>query len=82
MYTEFDKKIYGKSKLRTKLRSLRNFLLALLGLFFMAVAFTMVLDVNNAIGDGLKNIRYGLFAMALLMSGTALLLGLLFKVRK
>jgi hypothetical protein len=61
---------------------LRNFLLALLGLFFMAVAFTMVLDVNNAIGDGLKNIRYGLFAMALLMSGTALLLGLLFKVRK
>ncbi len=59
IYSDFEKKIYGKSKLRTKMRGIRNFLIALLGLFFMIVAFTIVIDVNNAIGDGMKNIRYG-----------------------
>lgn len=82
MLTEFDKKIYGKSKLRTKMRGVRNFLLALLGLFFITVAFTIVLDVNGAIGDSMKNIRYGLFAMGLIISGTAVLLALLFKSKK
>jgi len=82
MLTEFDKKIYGKSKLRTKMRGVRNFLLALLGLFFITVAFTIVLDVNGAIGDSMKNIRYGLFAMGLIVSGTAVLLGLLFKSKR
>ena len=71
MYTELEKKMYGKSKLRTKMRGVRNFLLALLGLFFITVAFTIVIDVNNAIGDGMKNIRYGLFALGLIVSGTA-----------
>jgi len=82
MYTELEKKMYGKSKLRRKMRDVRNFLVALLGLFFITVAFTIVLDVNDAIGDGMKNIRYGLFAMGLVVSGTAVLLGLLFKARK
>lgn len=82
MLTEFDKKIYGKSKFRTKMRGVRNFLLLLLGLFFITVAFTIVLDVNGAIGDGMKNTRYGLFALGLVMSGTALILGLLFKSKK
>jgi len=82
MYTELEKKMYGKSKLRRKMRDVRNFLLALIGLFFITVAFTIVLDVNNAIGDGMKNIRYGLFAMGLIISGTAVLVALLFKARK
>jgi hypothetical protein len=82
MYTEFDKKIYGKSKLRTKMRGVRNFLLVLLGLFFITVSFTIVLDVNGAIGDGMKNIRYGFFSMGLVVSGTALILGLLYKSKK
>ena len=82
MLTEFDKKLYGKSKLRNKMRGLRNFLLLLLGLFFIIVAFTIVLDVNGAIGDGMKNIRYGLFAMGLVISGTAVILALLFKNKK
>jgi hypothetical protein len=30
----------------------------------------------------MKNIRYGLFSVGLLVSGTALLLGLLFKSKK
>ena len=64
------------------MRSVRNFLLVLLGLFFITVAFTIVLDVNGAIGDGMKNIRYGFFAMGLVMSGTALILALLFKSKK
>jgi hypothetical protein len=64
------------------MRDVRNFLVALLGLFFITVAFTIVLDVNDAIGDGMKNIRYGLFAMGLIVSGTAVILGLLFKARK
>lgn len=82
MYTDFEKKIYGKSKLRTKMRSVRNLLILLLGLFFITVAFTIVLDVNSAIGDGMKNIRYGLFALGLVVSGTAVILALLFKSKK
>jgi hypothetical protein len=82
MYSDFEKKIYGKSKLRTKMRGVRNLLLLLLGLFFIIVAFTTVIDVNNAIGDGMKNIRYGLFAMGLTISGTALIIVLLAKARK
>jgi hypothetical protein len=82
MYTELEKKLYGKSKLRKKMRDVRNFLLALLGLFFITVAFTIVLDVNNAIGDGMKNMRYGLFALGLILSGSAVIIALLLKGRK
>jgi hypothetical protein len=82
MITEFEKKMYGKSKLRTKLRGVRNFLLLLMGLFFIIVAFTIVLDVNNAIGDGMKNIRYGLLSLGLVVSGTFIILALLFKAKK
>jgi hypothetical protein len=82
MYTELEKKMYGKSKLRRKMRDVRNFLLALLGLFLITVAFTIVIDVNNAIGDGMKNIRYGLFALGLILSGTAIIIALLMKTRK
>ncbi len=82
MYSQFDKNIYGKSKFRTKMRGVRNFLLLLLGLFLITVAFTIVLDVNGAIGDGMKNIRYGMFALGLIMSGTAVILGLLYKGKK
>lgn len=82
MYSDFDKKIYGKSKLRTKMRSVRNFLLLLLGLFFITVSFTIILDLNNAIGDGFKNIRYGLFSLGLIISGTSILLVLLLKGKK
>lgn len=82
MYTELEKKMYGKSKLRRKLRDVRNFLVALLGLFFITVAFTIVLDVNNAIGDGMKNIRYGLFGMALMISGSAVIIALLLKAKR
>jgi hypothetical protein len=82
MYTELEKKMYGKSRLRTKMRWVRNFLLALLGLFLITVAFTIVIDVNNAIGDGMKNIRYGLFSLGLVISGTAVLIALLSKSKK
>ena len=82
IYSDFEKKIYGKSKLRKKMRGVRNFLLALLGLFFMIVAFTIIIDVNNAIGDGMKNVRYGLFSLGLIVSGTAIVLALLFKTKK
>ncbi len=82
IYSDFEKKIYGKSKLKTKMRGVRNFLIALLGLFFMIVAFTIIIDVNNAIGDGMKNVRYGLFSLGLILSGTAIILALLFKSKK
>jgi len=82
MYSDFDKKIYGKSKLRAKFRVVRNFLLALMGLFFITVAFTMVIDVNGAIGEGMKNIRYGLFSLGLVISGTTILLALYFRSKK
>jgi hypothetical protein len=82
IYSDFEKKIYGKSKLKTKMRGVRNFLIALLGLFFMIVAFTIVIDVNNAIGDGMKNVRYGLFSLGLIISGTAIILALFLKSKK
>jgi hypothetical protein len=82
MYTELEKKMYGNSKLRTKMRGVRNFLLALLGLFLITLSFTIVIDINDAIGDSMKNIRYGLFALGLVTSGTAVLIALLFKAKK
>jgi len=82
MYTDFEKKIYGKSKLRTKMRGVRNFLIALLGLFFIMVSFAIVIDLNGAIGEGMKNMRYGLFALGLIVSGTGIILALLFKSKK
>jgi len=82
MYTDLEKKIYGKAKLRTKMRGVRNFLLALLGLFFITVAFTIVIDANNAIGDNMKNIRYGLFALGLVVSGTLIIIALLNKAKR
>jgi hypothetical protein len=82
MYSNFEKRIYSKAKLRTKMRGVRNFLLLLMGLFLITVAFTIVLDVNGTIGDGMKNIRYGLFAMGLVMSGTAVIIALLGKSKK
>ena len=50
--------------------------------FLITVAFTIVIDVNNAIGDGMKNIRYGLFSLGLVISGTAVLITLLSKSKK
>ena len=82
MYTDFEKKIYGKSQLRTKMRWVRNLLLGLMGVFFIVIAFTTVIDLNNAIGDGMKNVRYGLFAMGLIVSGTGIILALFFKSKK
>jgi len=82
IYSDFEKKIYGKSKLKTKMRGIRNFLISLLGLFFMIVAFTIIVDVNNAIGDGMKNVRYGLFSLGLIISGTAIILALFLKSKK
>lgn len=82
MYTDFEKKIYGKSKLRTKMRMVRNILLALLGLFFILVAFALVIDVKGAIGEGMINIRYGLFSLGLIVSGTSILLALFLKSKK
>ena len=82
MYSNFEQRIYRKSKLRTKMRGVRNFLLLLLGLFLITIAFTIVLDVNGAIGEGMKNIRYGLFAMGLVISGTAVIIALLGKSKK
>jgi len=82
MYTDFEKKIYGKSKLRTKMRGVRNLLLALLGLFFITISFTIVIDVNGAIGEGMKNVRYGLFSLGLIISGTTILLALFYKSKK
>jgi hypothetical protein len=64
------------------MRGVRNFLLALLGLFFITLAFTIILDLNNAIGEGMKNIRYGLFALGLIVSGTAVIIVLLIKSKK
>lgn len=82
MYSEFDKSIYSKSKVRSKMRFVRNFLLLLLALFFIAMAFTFILDTNGAIGDGMKNIRFGLFSAALVISGTAILLVMFLRSRK
>lgn len=64
------------------MRGVRNFLLVLLGLFFITIAFTIVIDANGAIGDGMKNIRYGLLALGLIVSGTSIILVLFIKTKK
>jgi len=40
------------------------------------LAFFHAIDVNSAIGEGMMNIRYGLFSVGLIHSGTSIILAL------
>jgi TRAP-type C4-dicarboxylate transport system permease small subunit len=71
---EIDAMLRKKLKLRKKLMVLRDILLVLLASLFIIIAFIYTVDVNNAIGDGMKNIRYGLFSFALVISGTSIII--------
>lgn len=63
-----------KSNLKKKIQFTRDLLMVLLAFFFMVVAFVYALDKTNSAGDNYRNIRYGLFAFALIVSATALII--------
>ena len=81
MATDFEKKALGTSQFRKKMRWFRNLFFALLGVFFIVLAFIYIMDPNNAIGDGMKNIRYGLFSMGLIICGSGIMIVLLMRSR-
>ena len=73
---ENNKKVQ-KLKLRKKLLVIRDILIIMLALFFIIVGFMYSVDNSadnvSVAGDGFKNIRYGLFSLALIISATLLI---------
>jgi hypothetical protein len=71
---EVDALVRKKVKLRKKILVLRDILMILLACLFIVVAFVIAIDPAHTIGDGLINVRYGLFAFGLIASGTAIII--------
>jgi hypothetical protein len=71
---EIDAIVRRKIKLKKKLLVLRDMIMVMLGVLFILLAFVYTLDINNAIGSGLENLRFGLFSCALILAGTGLLI--------
>lgn len=76
-------------KIKRKLKVIRDIILILLASLFILFAFVYNADINNVIGDGMQNIRYGLFSFGLIVSGTAIIISVylgsmkeLFKITK
>jgi len=63
-----------KVKLRKQLLVVRDIIMILTAVFFIIIAFLYALDKENSIGDSMRNIRYGLFSFALIISATAILI--------
>jgi uncharacterized membrane protein len=71
---ETDVMFRRKLKLKKKLMVLRDIILVLLACLLILYAFVYNADINNAIGEGMQNIRYGLFSFGLIISGTAIII--------
>ncbi len=78
---EENKKI-KKLKLRKKLLVIRDILIVMLALLFIIVGFMYAVDNADVAGEGLKNVRYGLFSLALIVSATFLLIAVYNKKKK
>jgi len=82
---EENKKV-KKLKLRKKLLVIRDILIVMLALFFIIVGFMYSVDNSadtvSVAEDGLKNIRYGLFSLALIISATLLIIAVYNKKKK
>jgi len=79
---EVEALLKKKIKLRKKIHFLRDCLIILVAVLFILVAFLYILDRDNAIGDSLKNVRYGMFSFALIISATALIIAVYLKPRE
>ncbi|MCX6230267.1 MAG: hypothetical protein NTZ33_01870 [Bacteroidetes bacterium] len=71
---EAEHKKEQKLRLRKKLLVIRDILIVTLSLFFIIVGFMYAIDNANFAEDGMRNIRYGLFSMALIISATMMLI--------
>jgi hypothetical protein len=71
---EIDAMLRRKLKLKKKLMVLRDIILVLLACLLILFAFVYNADINNTIGEGMQNIRYGLFSFGLVISGTAIII--------
>ena len=63
-----------KLKLKKKLLVIRDILLVIMAAFFIIIGFMYGVDNGNMAGDGLKNVKYGLFSMSLIFSATFLII--------
>ncbi len=78
---EENKKV-KKLKLRKKLLAIRDILIVMLAIFFIIIGFMYAVDNADVAGNGLKNIRYGFFSMALIISATFLIITVYNKKKK
>ena len=79
---EVEALLNKKIKLRKKINFVRDCLMILLAVLFILVAFLYILDKENVIGDTYKNLRYGLFAFALIISATGIIIAVYLKPRE
>ena len=77
-----ENKKVKKLKLRKKLLAIRDILIIMLAVFFIIIGFMYAVDNADVAGEGLKNIRYGLFSLALLLSATMLIITVYNKKKK
>ncbi|MFZ4399945.1 MAG: hypothetical protein ACOYO1_07925 [Bacteroidales bacterium] len=78
---EENKKV-KKLKLRNKLLVIRDILIVMLAIFFIIIGFMYAVDNADVAGEGFKNVRYGLFAFALIISATFLIVTVYNKKKK
>ena len=78
---EENKKIQ-KLKLRKKLLVIRDILIVMLAIFFIVIGFMYAIDNANVAGESFKNIRYGMFSLALILSATFLIIAVYNKKKK
>ena len=71
---EIDALTRRKLKLGRKFTLIKDIIMILVACLFILVAFVYALDKSNSISDSLANVRFGLFAFALIIAGTALII--------
>ncbi len=79
---EIDAMLKRQLKIKKKLRIIRDIILILLASLFILFAFVFSADPNNIMGDGMQNIRYGLFSFGLIISGTSIIIAVYLGTRK
>ncbi|MCK9616359.1 MAG: hypothetical protein M0R21_00825 [Lentimicrobiaceae bacterium] len=71
-----------KFKLKKKLRFVTDMLLVFFGIFLIVLGIHYGLDTKNIGGTTLDNVRFGLFSMGVVISGTLLIITVYIKTRK
>lgn len=71
-----------KLKLKKKILVIRDILLVIMAAFFIIIGFMYGVDNGNMAGEGLRNVKYGLFSMSLIFSATFIIIAVYNRKKK